>query len=156
MSTTPSAPSTPNALNAPNAPISSFSQPRNIKSMINTYPFNPKNWSKTTIIVLIIAVLVIIIIVLAIVLGVKDSHPFASMLRQSEHAGTPNKPVIIDSELNWNQKYNFGNDDRTADEYYDDRIYNHAGHISAPKHKTDFKLPGTVTVYRKYTEKSAN
>ena len=79
-----------------------------------------------------------------------------SMLRQSEHAGTPNKPVIIDSELNWNQKYNFSNDDRTADEYYDDRIYNHAGHISAPKHKTDFKLPGTVTVYRKYTEKSAN
>ena len=79
-----------------------------------------------------------------------------SMLRQSEHAGTPNKPVIIDSELNWNQKYNFSNDDRTADEYYDDRIYNHAGHISAPKHKTDFKLPGTVTLYRKYTEKSAN
>lgn len=131
--------------------------PQQIKTMINTHQLNPKNWSKKNlIIVCVIAVLIIIIIVLSFVLGAKDSNKFMSMLRQSEHAGTPNKPVIIDSELNWNQKYNFSNDDRTADEYYDDRIYNHAGHISAPKHKTDFKLPGTVTVYRKYTEKSAN
>lgn len=137
----------------PNAP----SKPDGFKYMIDNHPLNPGNWTtKTRLIVFFIAVLIIIIIVLSIVLSVKDSNKFMSMLRQSEHAGTPNKPVIIDSELNWNQKYNFSNDDRTADEYYDDRIYNHAGHISAPKHKTDFKLPGTVTLYRKYTEKSAN
>lgn len=147
MSSTLSPPSPPSLLSS-------------LNKTINDHPLNPKNWSKKKLItvgIICVAVLVVIIIILSIVLSVKDSHPFMSMLRQSEHAGTPNQPVIIDSELNWNQKYNFSNnDDRTADEYYDDRIYNHAGHISAPKHKTDFKLPGTVTVYRKYTEKSAN
>lgn len=141
--------------------MSSTSDTLGVPDVSGTVRYKLRNYPRkrnitTLIIVGIVVLIIIIIIVLSVVFGEKGSHKFSSMLRQSEHAGTPNKPVIIDSELNWNQKYNFSNDDRTADEYYDDRIYNHAGHISAPKHKTDFKLPGTVTLYRKYTEKSAN
>jgi len=79
------------------------------------------------------------------------SENFESMVRVTDHTGIMNRPDIIDSELNWQKKYN--PDNLTADEYYDDRMYNHTGHTSAP---IDFKYPGTGTLYRKFTKKSAN
>lgn len=122
----------------------------------NPKGWKPMKWFKSRVFWTIIIVIVILIIIAAVtgaVMGA-EHQKFGSMLRVSDHTGIMNRPDIIDSELNWQKKYN--SDDRTADEYYDDRIYNHAGYTSTPKHPRDFKHPGTGTMYRKYIEKSAN
>ena len=107
---------------------------------------------------LLVAYIVFVIVVAAVFAFIAasshKSENFGSMIRVPDHTGIMNRPDIIDSELNWQKKYN--QDNLTADEYYDDRVYNHAGHISAPKHPRDFKHPGTGTQYRKFMEKSAN
>jgi hypothetical protein len=117
--------------------------------------YKPHTWSKLRVGITIVVLILVIAVIIGIVVGLSVEHQkFGSMLRVSDHTGIMNRPDIIDSELNWQKKYN--SDDRTADEYYDDRIYNHAGYTSTPKHPRDFKHPGTGTMYRKYIEKSAN
>ena len=104
--------------------------------------------------VIFVFIVMLVVYLLAKIANPKCTQNFGSMVRVGDHTGIMNRPDIIDSELNRQQKYD--SDDRTADEYYDDRVYKHTGHNAASKHPRDQKHPGTGTLYRKYIEKSAN
>jgi hypothetical protein len=121
---------------------------------INQPDWHPANWEPHYQIGAGIVIFIVIVVVVIVIMG-SGQQSFVSrtpvVLNKNKLA---NRNIPMVTKYN---KRNFGNDDRTADEYYDDRMYNQLKHSGASKTRMSsyLKLPGTNTEYRKFVEISA-
>ena len=138
-------------------------QPRNMNTysdnQLNKYPnWHPANWAPHYQAGAGIGIVVFIIVVIVLIIYFTSPTTYMSFkpkTPKSTHVSyNPNR---IQPRLNFTKKRNFNNDDRTADEYYDDRTFARSNKTAHSNHKAKFglKLPGTNTSYRKFTEKSS-
>lgn len=137
--------------------------PRNMNTYngnrLNNYPnWHPANWAPHYQAGAGIGIVVFIIVVIVLIIYFTSPTTYMSFkpkTPKSTHVSyNPNR---IQPRLNFTKKRNFNNDDRTADEYYDDRTFARSNKTAHSNHKAKFglKLPGTNTSYRKFTEKSS-
>ena len=126
---------------------------------MNEYPgWHPMNWSPQYQMGAGVGVFVIIIVVIIIIYFSFSSTSLNFTSKTPKQNRIIYRPNSVKSPVNWTKKHNFDNDDRTADEYYDDRTFTRNNNMAYSNQKARFslKLPGTNTVYRKFTEKSAH
>ena len=143
----------------PQQPYQQFPQMRPPMQMpFNNYPnWHPANWAPHYQAGAGIGLVVFIIVVIVLIIYFTSPTTYMSFKPKSTHVSyKPNRPKPKPM-LNWIKKHNFNNDDRTADEYYDDRTFARSNKTAYSNNKAKFglKLPGTNTSYRKFTEKSS-
>jgi len=125
---------------------------------MNGYPnWHPMNWSPQSQMGAGVGVFVIIIVIVIIIYFSFSPTSLNFTPKIFKRNNIVYRPKSVRPHVNWIKQNNFNNDDRTADEYYDDRTFTRNNNIASSNNKARFslKLPETSTGYRKFTEKSA-